>query len=66
MQNINPNCEMAKGLYDVERDARQKANRTSDSRLQLSYGLVAIALQLHRFRHEERCPCCARQMKVAA
>ena len=62
----NPNCEIAKGLHGVEIDARRKANRTGNSNLQMSYALVAVALQLHRYRHEDHCPCCARQMKVAA
>lgn len=66
MHHNIPTCEIAKGLHGVEMDARRKANRTSNSHLQLAYGLVAISLQLHRFRHEDHCPCCARQMRAAA
>jgi hypothetical protein len=66
MQNNNPDCEIAKGLHGVEVEARRKANAARDSNLQLAYGLVAISLQLHRFRHEDDCPCCARAMAVAA
>jgi hypothetical protein len=66
MRNNNRNCQIAKGLYRVEMDARRKANRTSDTNSQLAYGLVAISLQLHRFHHEDHCPCCATAMAVAA
>jgi hypothetical protein len=66
MSKDTPNCEIAKGLKRVETDARRKANRASDSNLQLAYGLVAISLQLHRFRHEDHCPCCAQATAVAA
>jgi hypothetical protein len=66
MRNSKRNCDVAQALSEIEADCRRKANASTEISTQVCYSVVAIACQQKRFSHEDHCPCCARQMKVAA